>query len=205
MHARPWLSLAAVCAGLALVSLASSWAPLAELAGQAPALSFLRKTVSKLVNCGTLWAGIAVLAGWLMRCPLTSLIAAVLAAEAALTLHYGLGQLMGLYDAGTWAENAHWFALGVLACAPLGLVGRVARRASWLGCAARLVVPLGALAKPWVRSCFTQPAFLPWPERWSDAACGLILTTAGLVGIWAVVRATALASRQGTAPTRSSR
>ena len=188
LQGRPWLTLALACTVLALVSLASNWVSISELSGQMPVFSLFRKTLSKIVNCGTLWAGVGVLAGWLMRRPLVSVVAAVLAAEATLALHYGLGQLVGMYNAGMWEENTHWFVLGVLACAPLGLVGWVARRPDWLGLAARLVVPIGAVVEPWVQSWFNQPAFLPWPERWSDAACGLILTVAGLIGVWLIVR-----------------
>ncbi|WP_194256547.1 hypothetical protein [Actinomyces faecalis] len=196
---RPWLALVLVCVGLALVSLASNWVSTGELEGQMPVFSLIRKTVSKLVNCGTLWAGTGVLAGWLMRRPLASFVAAVLATEGALALHYGLGQMLGMYNAGIWVENAHWFVLGVLACGPLGLVGRVARQPGWLGCTARLVVPLGAVAEPWVRSWFTQPAFLPWPERWSDITSGLVLTVVGLVGAWLAARTTVLTGRAGKA------
>ncbi|ETJ07221.1 MAG: hypothetical protein Q605_AUC00102G0001, partial [Actinomyces urogenitalis DORA_12] len=98
LQGRPWLSLVLVCTGLALVSLASNWVSVSELEGQIQVFSFLRKTVSKLVNCGTVWAGIGVFAGWLMSRPTISVVAAVLAAEGTLAFHYGLGQLVGMYN-----------------------------------------------------------------------------------------------------------
>ncbi|KGF00099.1 MAG: hypothetical protein E6Z28_05475 [Actinomyces urogenitalis] len=199
LQGRPWLSLVLVCTGLALVSLASNWVSVSELEGQLQVFSFLRKTVSKLVNCGTVWAGIGVFAGWLMSRPTISVVAAVLAAEGTLAFHYGLGQLVGMYNVGIWAENTHWFILGVLACAPLGLVGWVARRPGWPGLVAGLVVPVGAVAEPWVRTWLLQPSFLPWPERWAGVACGLVLTVAGLAGAWLVTRKKILAGRAGKA------
>ena len=177
-----------VCVVVALVSLASNWVSVEELSGQMPVLSYVRKTVSKLVNTGTLWAALPVLAGWCVRRPWWAALAGVLAAEGTLALHYALGRVLGLYTAGIWSENAHWFAAGVVLCAPLGLVGWVARNDGWPWGVARLVVPVGALVEPWVIRMFSEPAMVGRPERWAAATCGAVLTACGAAGVVLVVR-----------------
>lgn len=172
---------------LALVSLASNWTFPAELSGDLPVYSFVRKTISKLANAGTVWAGIAVFAAWRMRRAgfglLAAVAAAVGAAEAALVVHYALGFALRLYEWSIWSSNWHWFAAGVLLCAPLALVGWVAAGRGVLALPALLVVPVGAVAEPFVLGMFSPWPQLPWPQRWSTQACGAVLLALGLAGI----------------------
>lgn len=184
---RAWLVVTAVVIVVAVVSLASNWVSVEELEGGRPVTSLLRKTVSMVVNSGTLWAGLAVLAGWAARRPLTAGVAGVLVSEAALVLHYGLGQALGMYDSEIWGSNLSWFVAGATVCAPLGLVGLVARRRGLWGLAARLVLPLGALAEPWVTGMFTGLKHAGWPERWSSIACGVLLLVCGGLGVLVVL------------------
>lgn len=182
MAGRDWSYAVSVAIGLALASLASNVTTMDQLSGAADTQLVVRFTVSKLLNAGTLWAGVAVLSGWLVRRPVPGLVAGPAACLLALVTHYGLGNLLGMYDLGIWADNSHWLVAAVILGSPLGLVGAIARRGSGLGLCARLVVPAGALLEPFAVGMFTLPAILPWPARVSSIVSGVILLAAGAIG-----------------------
>ena len=178
---HPWRQVVAVSCLLAWAALVSNIQPMAQLEGQANVAKAVRLVFSYLLSSGTAWAGLPVLAGWLVTDRWRSMLAGTFAAELSLVVHYETGMLIGVFDAGIWADNAYWFFFGLL-CAPLGMVGALARRADLWGLLARLVVPVGALLEPFHRGVFTAPAILPWPKRVAPAISGAVLVAAGVTG-----------------------
>lgn len=172
---------------IAVLSLLSNITTQAQLEGNANGLLFARFTLSKLLNAGTLWAGIGIWVGWLFARPLPALCISVLGALSTLSIHYALGQLIGIYQPSIWIENWTWFLLAVIAIAPLSQVGVLARRSSWVGLLARCVLPAGALAEPFVTGLFSYPAIIPWPNRYSAYLVGAVLVISGLTGLLDVV------------------
>lgn len=172
---------------LALASLVTNYLPRPEMEGDWEVFSYLRKSLSYLCNSGTAWAWIAIFAGWHSRTIVRAVLMGSLAAEASLVVHYALGQLIGLYDAGIWSDNSHWFLMGLWACAPLGAIGWLARHPNPLGLLARLVVPAGAMLEPFYLGRFNPIPFLPWPNRWASITCGALLLAGGLLGALAIV------------------
>ena len=137
---------------LAVVSLASNVTTTSQLAGDADALLAVRWTLSKLVNSGTVWAGLGILSGWLIGRPVRGALAGVVASLLALVAHYGLGRVTGVFGPDIWASNASWFVAAAVLGGPLGMVGAMARRAD-----------LWVSRRGW--SC-------PWPRSWSRSSPG---------------------------------
>lgn len=189
MERRGWWLVLAAAIGLALASLAANVTTASQLSGEADALLAVRSTISKLVNAPTVWAGLAVLSGWLVRRPVQAVAAGVTACLLALVAHYGVGSVLGQFDSGVWADNAYWFAAAVVLGGPLGLVGAIARRPARWGLAARLVVPVAAVLEPFAVGMFTSPAIMPWPGRVASVVCGLVLVVGGTAGGLAVLAA----------------
>lgn len=169
----------AASVALALVSVASNVTTMAQLSAQADTVLAVRSTVSKLVNAGTVWAGLPVLAGWLVRRRGHAAAAGIVACLIALVVHYSVGQVLGQFDSAVWVENWFWIGLAVVVGGPLDLVGAVARRVDRWGLLARLVVPVGAVFEPFFVGMFTMPAILPWPTRVSSIVSGGVLLIAG--------------------------
>lgn len=117
---RWWLVFGAAT-GLALVSLGSNVTTTSQLEAEANTFLAVRKTVSMLMNTGTVWAGLAVLSGWLVRRPVQAAAAGVVALLAGLVVHYGLGLALGMFDADVWMANSYWFLFAVALGGPLGL------------------------------------------------------------------------------------
>lgn len=184
---RPWLALLLVAAAVGVLSLLTNIITIAELSGEANTWLGIRTTITRLVNAGTVWAGLGVLAGWLVRRPLPALAAGPLTGVTALAVHYGVGMLTGLMPGNPFADNAYWFVAAVLIGVPLGLVGVMAHRRDRWGGGARLVVPFGALAEPWVQGWIPGFADDSAPMRWSGWVAGVVLIAAGAWGV-AVVR-----------------
>ncbi len=63
--ARPLLTCIALVLCIAVASLLSNITTEAQLSGQAEAITYARKVVSKFLNSGTLWAALGFYAGWL--------------------------------------------------------------------------------------------------------------------------------------------
>lgn len=172
---------------LAVGSLASNVSTTTLVPGGGDGLTAVRLTVSRVLNSGTAWGGLAVLSGWLVRRPVQGLVAGLAACLVALVVHYGLGRLLGMFDPDVWAENVYWFQAAVLLTGALGVVGAIARRPDRWGLLARLVVPAAALLEPFVTGMFTSPAVMPWPDRVAGVAGGVILLAAGAAGATAVL------------------
>lgn len=66
---RAWLWLLAAAVVVALLAMATNVTTTSQLAGNDQGFAALRKTVGKLASAGVLWAGVAVLGGWLARRP----------------------------------------------------------------------------------------------------------------------------------------
>jgi hypothetical protein len=185
MDRRGWWLVIAAASVLALASLASNVTTLSQLEGKANTLLAGRLTLSQLVNAGAVWAGLAVVSGWLVRRPVPAVAAGVVALLTACVVHYGVGIAFGMFDPDVWTANGHWLLAAMVVGGPLGLVGAIARRLDLWGMAARLVVPAGAVLEPFVLGRFTTPAILPWPNRVADFISGSVLLTAGVAGcVW---------------------
>ncbi|GAA1388889.1 DUF6518 family protein [Catellatospora chokoriensis] len=189
MNRRGWSLVVVAASVLALVSLASNVTTLSQLEGKADTLLAGRLTLSQLVNAGTVWAGLAVASGWLVRRPAPAAAAGVVALLTACVVHYGVGMAFGMFDLNVWTANLHWLLAAMVVGGPLGLVGAIARRSDPWGVAARLVVPVGAVLEPFIVGRFTTPAILPWPNRVADLITGLALLTAGVAGCFGVLAA----------------
>jgi hypothetical protein len=182
---RGWWLVIAAASVLALVSLASNVTTVSQLEGKANVLLAGRLTLSQLINAGTVWAGLAVVSGRLVRRPVAAVAAGVVALLTACVVHYCAGIAIGVFDPEVWTANRHWLLAAVVVGGPLGLVGAIARRLDLWGMAARLVVPAGAVLEPFVLGWFTTPAILPWPNRVADFISGSVLSTAGVAGcVW---------------------
>ncbi len=169
----------AAAVALALASLASNVTTMGQLSAEANTLLAVRSTISRLVNAGVVWGGLPILSGWLVRRSLQAAVAGIAACLTALFVHYGVGRLLGLFDAEVWTENEYWFGLAVVVGAPLGLVGAAARRNDTWGLLARLALPIGAVLEPFYLGMFTVPAMMPWPGRVSSVVTGVVLVAAG--------------------------
>lgn len=184
---RGWLLVLGVAVALAVASLAANVTTTDELLGRANALAVVRLSVSKLLNAGVVWAGLAVLSGWAVGRGVRAAAAGIVAFLLALVTHYGLGVLVGLFEPDVWSSNAYWFAAAILLGPFLGLVGAASRRADPIGVLARLVVPTGAILEPFVLGAFTSSEVLPWPGRVSSVVSGVALLVAGAIGAIAVL------------------
>ncbi|KGN30400.1 hypothetical protein N802_07080 [Knoellia sinensis KCTC 19936] len=190
---------------LGVASLLSNITTIAQLSGEDQTLFAVRRTVSLLLNAGTAWAGVSVLAGWLVRGRLQAAIAGLLAGSGALVVHYGVGELTGLMPPESFSSNVFWFVAAAVTGAPLGLIGAAVpkspnssvghtlraphapRRSRW-GLLASLVVPTGAVLEPWVAGWWFGTGMGGHAQRWSDLAAATLLTAAGLAGMWWVAR-----------------
>ena len=203
---RGWLLALVAAAALAVVSLASNVTTVSQLSGEANTLLAVRSTISKVVNAGAVWAGLPILSGWLVRRPLQTAAAGMVCGLTSLVVHYGLGQLFGVFGSDIWVSNAFWFLAAVVLGGPLGLVGAIARRSDWWGLLGRLTVPVGAVLQPFVLGMFTTPAFLPWPDRLSSTVSGVVLLTAGVLsGVKILARPTRRHRRTNEVPDEPSR
>lgn len=177
-----WLVALAVGAGVGIIAWLSNLTTEAQMLGEDRIWWGVRTFISRVANSGTVWAGLPVLAGWLVRRPLQSVVAGVAVSEVALVLHYALGAVTGTMPWASWGDNWYWFVAAVVLCAPLGLVGAVARRRDLWGLVARLVVPAGAIVES-LTSGMLDPGFsVDLADRAASVATGVVLLACGLVG-----------------------
>ena len=64
-----WRSIAKVCMAVALIAVLFNMTTQWELEGHFQTWSFVRKSIAKVVSSGTVWAGVAVYAGWKLSRP----------------------------------------------------------------------------------------------------------------------------------------
>lgn len=186
---------------IAVISMLTNITTTAQLEGDANTLLATRLTLSKLANTGTVWAGLLILAGWLVKRPAQAAVAGILSGLLSLAAHYALGRAAGIYTAQIWDANLNWFLMTAVVGAPLGLIGAAAHRADDLGFLARLSVPLGAILEPWVRGMFTHSDITPWPGQVSSIVCGALLIVGGLSA--AVMAVRSIRPRAGLQPSVS--
>lgn len=190
---RALLVLGLVAVVLGLLSLLTNITTTAQLEGRDEVLNAVRKSATRVLNSGTVWAGLSVLAGWLVRRPAPAALAGAGAGLLALLVHYGVGVALGVFGLDGFSSNASWFVAAVVAGPVLGLVGAAARRTDALGLLARLVVPIGALLEPWVVGWLTPGAAEVWSNRVSGYAAAAVLLAAGTLGL-ALVLSSVMAS-----------
>lgn len=173
---------------LAVCSLLSNLTTSAQLNGRANVVLAIRLIFSKVLNSGTAWAGLAIMAGLLVGRTRRAGVAGIVCCELALTTHYGLGNLLGAMDRSIWWQNKSWFIGALVLGAPLGICGALARRRSRVGLITRLLIPLGAVAEPFLKGMFNPPQAMPWPDRLSSGVSGVLLLAFGLVTGYLVVQ-----------------
>jgi hypothetical protein len=109
------------------------------------------RAASVILNAGSTWAALAVLAGWLVRGSVAGSIAGVAALLLAVLGYYGWGVLAGDRTAigfsGVAGALRMWAVAAVVAGPVLGLAGATIRRGGWAGLLAGLVVPVGVLVE----------------------------------------------------------
>lgn len=182
------LTVAALAIALGSASFLVNVSTPAQQAGGAEALRAVRLLLSRLLNSGTVWAGVVILAGCLARRPVRAAAAGIWAPLLALVVHYALAALTGWVPGLSWRDNLSWFAAAVVLGAPLGLIGALARRPGTTGLVAALVVPAGAALEPLVRGSFTGGSSGTWPGRFADVGSGALLFGAGLAVAVVLVR-----------------
>lgn len=173
---------------LAVCSLLSNLTTSAQLDGHANIVLAIRLVFSKAFNSGTAWAGLAIVAGWLVGRTSRAALAGVLCCELALVAHYGLGNLLGAMDHSIWWQNKSWFIGALVLGAPLGACGALARRRGAAGLITRLLIPLGAVVEPFLQGMLAPPQAMPWPYRLSSGISGILLLAFGLVTGYLVVQ-----------------
>lgn len=181
-----WTALAVILLGVSslLVNITTS----AQLSGEQQGFFAVRRTFSLVLNSGTAWAGISVLAGAIMLRRGPAAAAGMLAGTGALVVHYGVGELTGLMPPGSFGSNTLWFVAAIVTGAPLGIVGAVARSHTRWRNWARLVVPLGAVIEPFFAGWWQGSSSDTWAVTASARCAAVILTVLGLVGLWLVLR-----------------
>lgn len=185
---RAWLRSLAAGAALGVAAWSVNITTTAQLDGSDRLLWAVRTCISVLVNAGVVWAGLGVLAGWLVRRPGHAVLAAVAASELALVVHYAIGSVTGTMPWASWGDNISWFVAAIVLTGPLGLVGAAARRTNLRGLLARLVVPAGAITEPFVTGLIA-PTFANGPaDWWARTVAGTVLLAVGLVGAGLVLR-----------------
>ncbi len=156
-------------------------------AGRDPGL-VARIAASELVGSGTVWGGLPVLAGWLVRDSALAAVAGLVAGETALATYAVAGLVIGAHGSGIWASDAPWFALTVVAGPVLGFFGALARRRDVWGLLARLVVPAAAVSEPVARGMLVSSGPPGNPVDLASSFCGAVLVLLGAAAAWWVLR-----------------
>ena len=194
---RAWLTALGIAAAVGGLAWLSNLTTEAQMLGEDRLGWGLRTFASRVINSGTVWAGLPVLAGWLLRRPAPAAIGGVVVSEFALVVHYAIGTLTGTMPGSSWLDNWTWFAAAAVTGAPLGLVGALGRRRDLWGRIALLVVPAGAVLEPLVMGLL-DPAFsADLADRWASQAAGAVLLVGGVVGALLVLRTPSREPRSG--------
>lgn len=194
---RAWLTALGVAAAVGGLAWLSNLTTEAQMLGEDRLAWGLRTFASRVVNSGTVWAGLPVLAGWLLRRPGPAAIGGVVVSEFALGLHYAVGTLTGTMPGSSWLDNWTWFAAAALTGAPLGLVGALGRRRDLWGRVALLVVPAGAVLEPFAVGLLDPGFSADLADRWASQAAGAVLLVGGVVGALLVLRTPSREPRSG--------
>lgn len=196
LKARPLLACLLLAALVAVASLLSNITTETQLSGQAEALTYTRKVLSKFLNSGTVWAALGFYAGWIWagskgRSAGLPILAGAGTSLGALAGHYALGNLIGIMTLTIWVENYHWFLAAVFISGPLGWLGARSAQGDRWGRFLRYLAPLGALVEPLVTGMFWYPAGFSFPvsEVAASYTVGIALMLLGALGCWAIYRA----------------
>lgn len=150
--------------------------------GQTPAW----RAVSMLLNAGCVWAGLAVLGGWILGTPWRGAVAGVGSLASAVAAYYCYGRVsgdrVGIGLSTLSGTVRMWLVLAVLVGPLLGVAGALARRSGLVGMIAALVVPVGATVEMLVLRSLGPETFRvdPW-QAWTQAAvvvaaaCGAVV------------------------------
>lgn len=191
---RGWALALGAAVALGVTSLLANLTSVAQLEGREQEWLAVRRTLSLLLNSGSVWAGLGVFAGWCLRRPVVAALGSALSLALALAVHYLLGIAVGSLGWESFSQNDSWFLVAAVVGPALGLVGAATHSDRWFGWLARLFVPAGAVVEPWVRQWWSAPDTAGWPTVVSGWAASVLLTSAGLAGAWLVLR-------RGSAPT----
>lgn len=116
------------------------------------------RAASVVANFALVWAGSAVLAGWIARHSGLAAITGLATLVTAVVTYYAYGLLVGNHAEAGVSAIGHaarfWLVVAVIGGPVLGVIGAMCRLGGPLGLAARLVVPLGLLAE------------IAWRLRW---------------------------------------
>lgn len=194
---RAWLTALGVAAAVAVLAWLSNLATEAQMLGEDRTLWGVRTFASRVINSGTVWAGLPVLAGWLLRRPAPAAIGGVVVSEFALVVHYALATLTGTMPGTSWLDNWPWFAAAALVGVPLGLVGALGRRGDAWGRVALLVVPAGAILEPFVMGLLDPGFSADLADRWASQAAGVVLLVGGAIGVVLVLHSPSREERSG--------
>lgn len=170
----------AVAAGLGVVaSLSDRWG-----SGFPPHQSW--RAVGLIANAGSVWAGAAVLAGWLAVRRVPALLLGPAALLAAVAGYYVVGVLFGdrgdVGLSGLTGVLRLWLTSAIVVGPALGFVGYLTRRENLLGVLARLVVPTGVLLEVVVRFRPSLGEFGVDPVRaWTLLAMVILAAIGGVV------------------------
>lgn len=184
---RGWALTLAAAIALGVTSLLANLTSAGQLQGREQEWLAVRRTLSLLLNSGSVWAGLGVFAGWCLRRPVAAALGSALSLALALAVHYLLGIAVGSLGWESFSRNGSWFLAAAVVGPVLGLVGATTHSDRWFGLLARLFVPAGAVVEPWVRQWWSAPATTGWPTVASGWAASVLLTAAGLAGAWVVL------------------
>ena len=143
------------------------------------------RALDMLLNAGSVWAGLAVLCGWLLLTPGRGAVAGLLGLACAVAGYYAYGRISGdRADVGLGGLSGVirvWAVAAVFAGPILGGVGALIRRAGVPGLVAALVVPVGTIAEMLLVHHLDLGAFAidPW-LAWTQLGL-ILLACAGAV------------------------
>lgn len=207
MNVRPWLHVAILATTVSVLSLVSG-VSMSGAVGSSPWLLLGQRTLNEVLNSGTVWAGLGLVAGYLVSRPghardaraergradgaaasthtrrvwqwAWPAVAACGASLWALAAHYALGNTLGMMTPDIWGLNASWFVLAVVAGGPLGIIGAAGHLPGLWGLAARLALPLGAITEPVVTGMLKPAGASTWATTDPTFVAGLILLLSGI-------------------------
>lgn len=163
------------------------------------------RALGMLLNAGFVWAGAAVLAGWLVgsSCRLSGPVAGFVVLACAVGGYYvygvTLGDRSGLGLGALSGVIRLWMTASVVLGPALGLAGCWTRRRDTLGSLARLVVPVGAALEMLVLRHLNADTFRVDPAMaWTQT---MVVALAGAAAVWFAIGQGAGQDRSAMTPT----